>query len=474
MRSRLLVLGLLLLLIPIVSAEGIELQVQSVNNEITWDGTASYNLIVRNMQSHGDVIRLRPATFQWDITFDQQGFSVPGNGFEQVSARVTPPKDIRMGTYLIEVVAISDSEPSIQNSNFLKVIITSELPKVAPEWCIPQQFVPGPTECSLIFKNTGSTDVSGITAKLSSKLLSEPLNIDIGSLAKGEAREIIDTTLDVPTNAPVGPASFRMEIFKDGELVQTHDYDVEILSSPAIQTDVVEESGFLGKTFTVTLTNVGNVFASDVYEVDVPSWQRLFLYSRQGHDFVTGAAAGTVSAAWPYSLERNENTVVVYSISFVPILALLLALLVVFYSVGWYLKQDLSISKEIVGESKALKVKIIVKNSSQVPKHNVLVEDDVPTPLKVTKDFATLVPKAMRKTNGAIRLVWKFDTIWPGEEKVLAYGFKSMLPLMGQVVLPSARIKMRADDKRTKVYISNQVSVPGRVDVIEDEYKPSE
>jgi|GEM_PF-3143774 len=474
MRSRLLVLGLLLLLIPIVSAQGIELQVQPINNEITWDGTATYNLIVRNMQTHGDVIRLRPATFQWDIVFDQQGFAVPGNGYEQVSVTVKPPRDVRMGTYLLEVVAISDTTPTLQSSNFLKVIVANELPKVEPEWCIPKQYVPGPTKCSMIFKNTGSTDVSGITARLHSALLAEAVDIKIGSLAKGEAREIIETTLEVPSNAKVGPAVFMMDIYRDGELVQTHDYEVEILPNPAVDADVVEESGFLSKKFTVTLTNVGNVHASDVYEASVPTWQRLFLYSNKQHDFVTGAVAGTVSAAWPYNLAREESTTVVYTVSFVPILALLLALLIVMYSTAWYLKQDLSITKEIVGADKSLKVKLTVKNGSQRPKHNVLVIDEVPTPLRLTKDFATAVPKALKKVGGSMQLVWKFDTVWPGEEKILAYGFKSTLPLMGQVVLPSARIKTKTEDNRAKIYISNQVSVPGRVEVIEDEPKPSE
>jgi hypothetical protein len=478
MRLRLLVLALIFLVIPTVFAaeSQIEIQANPVDNVVDWNGTAVYNLVVRNMMATGDYLRLRPATFEWgQMAFDEQIVLVPANGHEQVMAHLTPPRDVRIGSYAVEIVAISQEDPTIRGSTFLKLIVTSELPKVEPDWGgIPVNLEPGETPVSLILKNAGSTGISDISATLDSGLLPKPVLFDVGDLAKGEAKLVWNENLKLPLNMNVGNYDFSLSIYQSGNLVNRYVHNVEVLPKASVDVQVSEESGFLSKTFTASITNIGNTLAQDSYSADLPSWQRVFLQSKSDYDLVTGAVAGTVSAEWPYSLQQGQNATVIYRVSFVPILGLMLALLVIFYSLSWYLRQDLHISKELIGENKALKIQIIVKNDSQKPRHNVIVEDILHSPLKLTREFATAQPKAIRKIGGSVRILWKFDTVWPGEEKVLAYGIKSALPLVGSVILPSAKIRTRMEGNRQKVYLSNQVSVPAWIQVIEDEPKPSE
>jgi hypothetical protein len=475
MRLRLLILALILLAFPIALAEPqIEIHVTPIDNFIDWNGTATYNLVVRNLQSTGDTLRLRPATFEWgQMVFDENQITVPAGGFEQVSVKLFPPRDVSIGTYAVEVAAFSSTTPGLKGSSYLKLNVVSELPKVEPDWGFGEELNPGERSITLILKNQGTTAVGDITAVLQSPF-EAPITLDAGNFAKGEAKVGYVGNLNIPLNTPVGDYSYRVLVSQDGWQINTYEKRVKILPKPAVDVAVTEESGFLGKTFTASITNVGNVLASDTYSVNLPRWQTLFLYSKNSHDYVTGAVAGTIDTKWPYSLDIGESTSVVYKVSFVPILGLLIALLIIFYSLAWYLKQDLSISKEIVEVNKVLKVKVIVKNNSQRPRHNVLVVDELPTPLKITRDFTTVNPKAIKKGRGVVQLVWKFDNIWPGEEKVLAYGIKSALPLMGNVLLPSAKIKTKNEKKEAKIYLSNQVAVPSRVEVIEDNYKPSE
>src|SRR3990172_785774 len=479
MRLLLPVLAIFLLAIfsfPAYAASPIEIQVDPIDNVIDWNSTATFNLVVRNFQSNGDFFRLRPATFEWgQIVFDEPVVMVPANGFEQVSARLAPPRDVRINSYAVEILALAESNPEIRGSNFLKVVVTSELPKIEPDWnSLPKSVDPGSTPVNFIIKNTGSIEVSNIVAKLESPLLAQPMQFDLGTMAKGEARVVWDGSLDIPSNTASGVYDFTLTAYQSGKFVNSYAQPVEVSPKASVKIDLTEEAGFLSKTYTAAITNVGNTYTSDYFSASTPSWQRLFVYSKNNFDMVTGAVAGTVDAKWPYSLNIGEQATVVYKISFIPILALLLALLVIGYSLAWYLKQDLSIPKEITNENKALKIKITVKNGSQRPRHNVIVEDFLHTPLKLTREFAhNAVPKAIKKSGGAVRIVWRFDTVWPGEEKTITYGISSALPLVGGFLLPSAKIRTKTADNGVRVYLSNQVSVPSRIQVIEDEPKPS-
>lgn len=456
-RHLLFVLIFLLTIATISSARAeLAVAVTPIHAAIGWDGTATYAVTVTGAD---EAVRLKASTLEWGtVRFDDYILASSGT----TKAYVQPPRDVLIGSYAVEILALLNSNPEIRASDFLKLTVTSELPHVEPNWNIPQNLEPGPTAITLILKNTGTTAVEGITAKIESPFLNAPVELDVGAMSKSEARVVWETNLDIPLNTPAKAYALTLSIFKDGEFVNSYPYPVNILEKPSVNTDIVTEQKFLGTKYTVTLTNIGNTLANADHRITVPKWQRFFIESKSKPAItVIGEDA---EASWPYSLPIGASITFIYTISFLPLLALLISILLLLYVGVWYLGQGLSITKELVHAERALKVRLNIKNNSTKPQRNVIIEDSIPTPLTLVREFATLHPAAIKKSEGAVKLLWKFDVIWPHEEKILTYNLKSALGVVGTVLLPAAKIRKKGDPGETpKIFLSNRVAVRGRI-----------
>jgi hypothetical protein len=476
MRLQPLILTFLLLAVSFaaVRADSVDLAITPVNNAINWDGTATYLVKVMNNQGMPDTFRLRPSSFMWGtLTFDDPVVAVTAGGTTQTKAHFSPPRDVVMSGYAVEMLALSNSNSDIRASALLKLDVLNELPHVQPEWGVPTQIQPGQTEVNLIVKDTGNLPVSGVTAILSSDLLKDSVTIPIDSLQKGEARLVWDTILDIPLNTPSQAYNFKFVTYKDNAMINEYVLPVTVVAKPSVDINVEEKNGFLATTYEASVTNVGNTLADDAFTAEMPSWQRVFLVSKESPDLATGAIAGTVDASWGYTLVPGESALIVYQISYIPLLAMILAFLVLLYAGSWAFKEELSLTKETVSLNNALKVNLSVKNTSRKPVHNVIIEDNVPTPMKLVPGFEVHKPIAVKKGNGVVKILWRFDTLWPGEEKILSYSMKTALGVVGTVMLPPARGKRRAiiTGEKPKIYLSNSVAVRANIATQKDNFE---
>ena len=78
-----------------------------------------------------------------------------------------------------------------------------------------------------------------------------------------------------------------------------------------------------------------------------------------------------------------------------------------------------------------------------------MIQDYIPTPLHLTKDdFGTIEPTTIKKKKTKILLTWKFDVLEPREERVISYGMKSRLKVIGKVFLPQAILAQKIGPKK--------------------------
>ena len=148
-------------------------------------------------------------------------------------------------------------------------------------------------------------------------------------------------------------------------------------------------------------------------------------------------------------------------------------MVLLFYVLAWYYRQDVSITKEIESHGDSLKVRVTAKGASRSMLKSVVVEDYVPTPLKLGQKFSPVHPKAIKQEAGKVKLIWRLDNLYPGDERVFTYTMKSSLGVIGDVLLPAAKAKTHIDGE-SKVFYSNRVAMKGKVKVSElEEEKPS-
>ena len=450
--------------LTMASAATVDFIITPIKDSIDWNDTAIYSLKIIN-SGPSEYLEIRPANLNWGyIKVEPSKIFVPNGGFAEVALRISPPPDIKAGPYAVEVKAYSSSKKELRGSALVKLNVISEQPHLVPQWGIPEKIVPGQTKVNLIVKNDGALPVPETKGVLNSPLLSNPIELKIPSLKAGEAALVWNSQLDIPTNTKVGVYPFKLNIYKDNILVSENKYNTYIVPKESIKVDVSKTKSFLGTGYTVVLENVGNTEAINYYKIQIPSWQKLFLHTQLKPEIQKLENAFEI--AWPFYLNVGEKKIIKYQISYVPLLALLLAILFLSYVGAWYFRQELILTKNVLRSEKALRVKISVKNNSSKPLQHVIVEDNIPTPLKLVK--ADHRPALIKSAEGAAKLFWKYDVLWPGEEKNITYDVKSALNIVGAVILPPAKGK-HGKGRETKTYISNSVLIRSKPPIAEFE-----
>ncbi|MEM2954338.1 MAG: hypothetical protein QW625_00045 [Candidatus Nanoarchaeia archaeon] len=446
-----------------VAAATVDFKVIPIKDQIDWNATAQYKVVMYN-NGQGDTFFIRPANLNWGyVTVKPAIIAVAGNGFSETDISVSPPADVRIGSYALEILAISESDKLVKGSTLLKMEITSESPKVEAEWGIPAKLLPGEqTDVNLILKNTGKAEVTNVKAVLSSPLLPENISFNVDSLKSGQAALFWNYKLTIPTNTEAKNYDFELKFYdKNNNLISKQSYTVSVVKKPIVNVKVEKNPRFLGTGYFVVIENIGNTEAIDFYKIQLPSWQKVFLQSKLKP--VIKKAENFVEVAWMYNIPKGESKVIAYQISYIPLLALLISLFFVGYASSLYFRRDLIITKDVVRSEKALKVLVKAKNVSNKPIRNLIIADFVPTPLKLVKQPCNT---KIKKEAGTAKLLAKYDVLWPGEEKVTEYEIKSTLNIIGSIILPPAKGKYKDKDK-TKLFSSNSVLIRGRPSVVE-------
>ncbi len=454
------------------AAEQITIAYEPIKDTVGWNETAKYYITVTNKMSNTDVIRLRSANLLWgDFQFEESAITLTPGAARKISLKIIPPRDVLTGAYDLEVLAISSSDPTTRGSAMLRLNIISELPHIEPDYGLPDAMEAGPTHIDLIVKNTGTQKESNLSGRVESQLFTEPIELEIGTMNTGDAKILWQADVDVPRNIGPGQIPIIFITYQNGKEVTRSVQMVGILPKEHIKADHVIRKGFLKERHTMTLTNDGNVdIEDDVYKIETTPFARFFTQSNPKM-----VSLNPLTLSWAVSLSRGESMPVVYTTSYQPLFGILLAILVLLYALGFYYRQEFTLTKEVKGGSdKTVNVKIHIKNTSNKPLRDVIVEDFVPTPLKLVRKFGTMEPSAIKKEKGYMKLVWKFGTFYQNDERVLSYEVKSALGLIGTILLPAAKVKLKVED-RTKVYHSNKVALKASISIPEKpEPKPSE
>ncbi len=240
--------------------------------------------------------------------------------------------------------------------------------------------------------------------------------------------------------------------------VSNHEYVHVTVSKPEVETtedireiSVTESASetLFGKSYSFNITNTGNVMYSDEW-VQLVSYFDLSLL-KSNLEYGSEEYGDDYKVSWPIDLEPGEVMTITYSISYFPVfIGGILLLLAVFLFTTNYLNK-FNVTKELKRGADSILVSVSIKNRTNAEMKNVKLEDMVPKPLKLVKDFGTVVPSSIVNLKNGSKINWKFDVLAPKEEIVLTYQVKSSMHVLGNIQLPQARL---TQDKNT-VYSGN-------------------
>ncbi|HIH14365.1 MAG TPA: hypothetical protein HA224_03870 [Nanoarchaeota archaeon] len=432
-----------------------------ITNEVNYDGRAKYTVSVTNTQDIADDICLTTPTWGMAVLSDNI-ITMPAHSTSAISVTMTPPMDVYIGQYAIELTAKSCKDPTVAGTTLMKISVMTELPHIEPSVDLPIGLRPHEYTMNLIAKNVGSEKVGNLRGTVSSDLF-DTQSFDIGEIPAQEAKVALQSKVNIWPTSEVGIHNIIINIYQGEKLIKSSIKRVQILGSEQVTADTIVKQGIFGKSYVIKLTNTGNLAVDDSYFVKLPTWTRLFISTSP--KAISSKAYGGYEISWHYSLKPAESLIVKYTFSYVPlfiILIILCALGYVFYTQG---AKEITARKSVIKDGKDLKVKIAIKNTGQRQITNVTLADLIPAPLKLVKSFGTANPTIIKREHGGAKVIWKFDVIYPNEERVLVYSLKSTLGFVGEAVLPSAEVKYKAKAGQQVINYSNTASVKGKVSV---------
>ncbi len=273
-----------------------------------------------------------------------------------------------------------------------------------------------------------------------------------------------NTTFTIPSDTLPGTYNVQA-LLKDslGFTVSTQSKSLIISQISAEKKTTTFGIGFLTTTTTITDTNTGNIPTFLVINVTVPAIATSIFVPQIPPTSTVNYVGGTVYT-WVSPTQVNPGNS--YSISYSYVvwqiwLVFILLAAVVYFAFQFVFTPTISKSHTHTGpltKDKEVSISLDVTNRSAHEVKDLVVRDFVPAAVKVVPRFGTVRPQ-VRESSSGTELLWKFDSLKPGEERVLTYRVKPTVDIMGSLQLPQAQLQYSDRKKQKKVTASREIFV---------------
>ncbi len=457
-------------------SQSFSVSVKAINDSITLDGQAAFELTVRNPGNYDEKFRISVSDIEWSVQSDPlyyyfSGIDVPAFSSQKVKLYFKPTAAFPPGLRIVNLDASSvrgkqsQALPVYVNIRSNHQLLQEYLAAVSRIVEIPAQIDP---------RNEFEVRVNLINRN--PKNISQ-LRVVLSSISTGLIRKEIVTNLEplesktVSAKVQLGPLTppakdtLKVVLFvNDQPLEPTIFEKFEVISYSEIKPVSSEKKGSLFRWVNeTTYVNDGNVKSTTVIESRSGFFKSLFTKSTPKSYSIS--RGGDSYEAWELSLGPQEKITLTSVESYRSILYLLVIALVFlglyrfFQSPVRLIKEANAISYKEGGISE-LKVILRIKNSSSDPYVKLTVMDRVPMIAEVEHDsMGTLKPATIFNDGKGSVVKWELESIDKNEERILAYKIRSRLSILGTFVLPKGSLRFYTEKNVKFVTHSNTVTI---------------
>lgn len=429
--------------------------------EIKSNETAKYTIYIENTQDTSDTITIDHDFLKWQVTAKPYSLDIPPQTTRKSKVTISPPLDIEEGSYSLTLNFQSKDNPDLAKRHTLVVSITENVGAKPVEASLnfPSGSAPGETEFSVNVKNRLGRSLTNLKLLLDSPLLSETYEKEFG--IGGKEEKVVNGKLELPAKSP-GEYELTFLVNQGEKTILSETKRVELLKGGKVDIGKRTEEGFLKSTHKITIENKKNEKVKRELKTVLGSFEKYFVNSKP-KPTATKKVEGGEEFFWIYSLEPGESTTITYTISYQGLFAIIVVLIVIGFAAYLYLREEVKVSKKVLltktkEDKKYIKIMIQIKNNSRKTLRHLKLRDKIKPPLNLIEKFDTLKPSLIKKKKKEIKLTWDIDTLGPKEEKVIAYGTKSKLKVLGKLQLPKAIVSYKKDGKKRKFW-SNSPSI---------------
>lgn len=450
----------LLLYISLVNAAAFDIEVVPINNRISIDEFAYFQIIIKNNLNQADDYRIYTSDFPtWDVRTDPIAnpitLELSPNSEGSVEIVVDPLKIKEIGTYGVNLNVRSKILNQLKSVPLKVTVLSTEgliggyVPTVVTSLGIPKKIDPREgIPIKIVLNNQNIIDYPDMVIQLDSNLIKDTINIRLGPK---EAKTLEITKRIDPLTSPQKDRIVLAVFKEDRSIINPIVRDIEIMEYKE-QGLVSEEKNFLVTkssyefvsndpdykgTFKVETTLLGSIFSSENPKAKIvkENGKRYFV--------------------WDVELINNRMRVTITK-NFIPlfiVIILLIAILISYY----VFRSPLIIKKESSnlvrkeGGISEISVVLHIRNRGKIKIQDIDITEPIPRLVSVEREVSigSLQPTKILKheKRGTVVVKWDVNSLDVSEERVLSYKIKSKLPILGSFSLPAAAAVFKCDGK---------------------------
>jgi len=333
--------------------------------------------------------------------------------------------------------------------------------------------------------NPGETLTIEVALKNPSESLSQPLNLQTNVLFNREIVKRFDdyfetiegkTTKIVKHDFEVGkyqtPGFYTVEVLlkdKYGTIVNKKELQFNVAtinaSSEPNYLPIIKtvKNGLLVQTIEISVKNEGNVPTTSLYISEaIPTFMKVFFFPKKEPNLEEVKENRIVYSWLVPPLTPGSSYTVTYEIStWSAVLIAIVLIVIVVYAFASIFSISIEKKHRIIGpitKDREITIMLEVKNRTRHEIRDVIVRDFVPGIATVIERFDTLRPTLRKIANGT-EIVWKINSLAPGDERVLTYRIKPIVDIVGVLKLPKAYLKFTDKNKEVKKILSKSAYI---------------
>lgn len=450
------------LLLPVLALGSLNVEVKS--QEYCMSSPAEFNIKVTNHQDERDIFsatvlgRYR----SWSY-LKKPAVEIYPQQTKSINISLIPPQKTESGKYYFEVVVYSNSNSSIKVEKELCLAVLEKYSAKISQFKVPEKVKPGKKVIiDVEAYNIGAKDfeelkITGTLKKAGKRIETKENTFPLKSDAKAEKH--LAFSLDKFSN----PGTYIVELTLKGvgKLFDSKHSKFEVEKLKQIEKELSYGRDVLSEKRILKVKNVGNVkFEGKVNQSLNKNWA--LLVSTEGN-VKTLQKEDKMFYIWDISLNPGESVELRYQINYWPLIIIFIVIILICIGAFlWY--RSPFIYKRVLEEGgaeeeeKEFTIAIEILNRTGKKLKDTVVRDFLPSLASVKKEFKSIKPKIREKENGT-ELVWRFEELLPGDERLMTYKIKTQIGTIDHFKLPKARLRTKTKDGKTYEKFSGKVKI---------------
>lgn len=462
---------MILILLTVCQASGFVYFVKTLNNTITKQESASFQLIIQNTENYDDYFTISTRDVNWLVNVEPASGLVPANDEIEFIVELRPKPLVAEGrTYFIPLKVKSETTGFHyeEKEKFAVYVVSPDLapgrytPTVTPTIYIDKNIDPKEkVSVRINLRNRNSRDLDGLKVVVNGEIFSKEYTTHLLPL-EDKTNEIL---FEVDPLAEPGTKTLTLNLFFEDKKIGESSAEYYVQGYTDLKKSE-SKSTFLFKTESkYTIYNNGNQPGTAEKIFEMGAIERLFtkfspdVAKEKGDD---GKTYYVITQE--LDPETQLDIVVVTNYRLVVLIILLIIIAILLYYV---LRSPVVVIKSAdpLGKTKEgvseVKVSVYLKNRTRRPLNNIRIVDHIPRIAEIEKKarLGSMEPINIGKSRKGSVARWELDVLEPYEERIITYRINSKLKLIGGIRLPSAKARYETRRGKERVTYSNNVNL---------------